>query len=149
MSIWDTPITDEDLDEVRLADEVTFIGQDAIKQQVEPFLTEEQMPHVLLAGDPGLGKTQFGKWLAFRRQTPFFERMAPVRVDYLPPYGVLLLDEVHKQGNVESLFPVMDKGLLTVIAATTMPQKLDSAFRSRFLLSFVLRPYQDAESFAR
>jgi replication-associated recombination protein RarA len=90
---------------------------------------------VLLTGEPGLGKTQFGRWLAWRRQKPFFERLAPVKPESLPPYGVLLLDEVHRQSDVESLFPVMDKGVLTVIAATTKPDKLDSAFRSRFLLA--------------
>lgn len=145
MSIWDTPTTDVDLDERQLADKVVFIGQEQIKTQVEPFIEADQFPHVLLTGDPGLGKTQFGRWLAWRRQKPFFERLAPAKPESLPPYGVLLLDEVHRQSDVESLFPVMDRGILTIIAATTKPEKLDSAFRSRFLLSLRLREYKTDE----
>lgn len=104
-------------------------------------MTAEKFPHVLLTGDPGLGKTQFAKWVAGRRGKPFFERLAPVKPDELPPYGILLLDEVHRQTNVESLFPTMDKGVLTVVAATTKPEKLDSAFKSRFLVTLRLRKY--------
>jgi len=145
MSIWTTPTTDEALDERQNADEVIFIGQDQIKAQVEPFIGVEKFPHVLLTGDPGLGKTQMAKWLAWKRQKPFFERLAPVKPEELPPYGVLLLDEVHRQSKVESLFPTMDKGVLTIIAATTKPDKLDSAFKSRFLISLRLRAYTDEE----
>jgi Holliday junction resolvasome RuvABC ATP-dependent DNA helicase subunit len=145
MSIWDTPTTDVELDQRQLAEEVVFVGQEQIKNQVEPFIEAEKFPHVLLTGEPGLGKTQFGRWLAWRRQKPFFERLAPVKPESLPPYGVLLLDEVHRQSDVESLFPVMDKGVLTVIAATTKPDKLDSAFRSRFLLTPRLRFYWHEE----
>lgn len=145
MSIWTTPTTDEALDERQHADEVIFIGQDQIKTQVEPFIEVEKFPHVLLTGDPGLGKTQLAKWLAWRRQKPFFERLAPVKPEELPPYGVMLLDEVHRQSKVESLFPTMDKGILTIIAATTKPDKLDSAFKSRFLISLRLRSYTDEE----
>lgn len=145
MSIWDTPTTDEKLDDRQHADEVTFIGQDHIKAQVEAFINTERFPHVLLTGDPGLGKTQFAKWLAWQREKPFFERLAPVKPEELPPYGILLLDEVHRQARVESLFPTMDKGILTFIAATTKPDKLDSAFKSRFLISLRLRPYLHEE----
>lgn len=145
MSIWDTPTTDTDLDDRQLAKQVPFVGQEQIKSQIEPFVENEKFPHVLLTGDPGLGKTQFGRWLAWRRQKPFYERLAPVKPEGLPPYGVLLLDEVHRQSDVESLFPVMDQGVLTVIAATTKPDKLDSAFRSRFLLTLRLREYGEKE----
>jgi Holliday junction resolvasome RuvABC ATP-dependent DNA helicase subunit len=71
--------------------------------------------------------------------------MAPVRAENLPPYGVLLVDEVHRQKTPESLFPMMDRGLLTFVTATTMPEKLDSAFRSRFLFTARLRPYTKAQ----
>lgn len=145
MSVWDTPTTIDELDERQKADQVPFIGQEHIKAQVGPFLDEERMPHVLLTGDPGMGKTQFARWVAWRRGKPFFERMAPQKPTHLPPYGVLLIDEVHRQKNPEYLFPTMDKGLLTFVAATTKPEKLDSAFRSRFLLTLRLRHYTLAE----
>ncbi len=145
MSIWDTPTTDTLLDDRQKADEVVFVGQQHIKDQVEPLLKSERFPHVLLTGDPGLGKTHFARWLAWRRQKPFYERLAPVKASELPVYGVLLLDEVHRQSNVEALFPMMDEGLLTTIAATTKPDKLDSAFKSRFLISLKLRKYSLAE----
>lgn len=141
MSIWTRPTDDETLDDRQTADEVTFIGQDHIKQQVEPFMAAEKFPHVLLTGDPGLGKTQFAKWVAGRRGKPFFEKLAPAKPMELPPYGILLLDEVHRQSDVEALFPTMDRGLLTIIAATTKPERLDSAFKSRFLVTLRLRKY--------
>lgn len=141
MSIWDTITTTEDLDERQKAGEVPFIGQPHIRSQVEPFINSEFMPHILLAGDPGIGKTQFARWVAWRRGRPFFERMAPAQLSSLPPYGVMLLDEAHRQTNPESLFSTMDKGVLTFIAATTKPDKLDSAFRSRFVLSLRLSLY--------
>ena len=145
MSVWDTVTKIEDLDERQKAAEVAFLGQQHIKAQIEPFLDEERMPHILLTGDPGMGKTQMAKWLAWRRGKPFFERLAPVRATHLPPYGVLLVDEVHRQRHPESLFPIMDEGLLTFVAATTKPEKLDSAFRSRFLLTVRIRHYSLVE----
>ena len=145
MSIWDTPTDTELLDTRQHADEVVFIGQPQVKAQVEPFVKKEKFPHVLLTGNPGLGKTQFAKWLAWRREKPFYERLAPVRTESLPPYGVLLLDEVHRQRNVEELFPIMDKGVLSFVAATTKPDKLDSAFKSRFLITLRLRKYTTKE----
>ncbi len=144
--IWSNPTTDEVLDERQKAtDEVVFIGQERIKTQLEPFMEAEKFPHVLLTGDPGLGKSHLAKWIAWRRNKPSFERLAPVKAHDLPAYGILLLDEIHRQKDVEELFPIMDKGILTIIAATTKPDKLDSAFRSRFLISHRLRPYNEDE----
>lgn len=145
MTIWNTPITNEILDATQHADEVPFIGQPQLKAQVEPFLARDKFPHVLLTGDPGLGKTQFAMWIAWKRGRPFYERLAPVQLDELPPYGVMLIDEVHRQRNIEVLFPIMDKGILSLVAATTKPEKLDAAFRSRFLLTLHMRPYTEAE----
>lgn len=145
MTIWDTSITEQILDERQAAQEVRFFGQSQIKAQVEPFLDEDKFPHALLSGDPGLGKTHFARWIAWRRKRPFYDRMAPVRIDELPVYGVLLLDESHRQRDIENLFRIMDEGLLTIIAATTKPEKLDDAFRSRFLLKLQLRSYSQTE----
>ena len=143
---WSKPITDEVLDERQKAtDEIVFIGQERIKTQLEPFMEAEKFPHVLLTGDPGLGKSQLARWIAWRRQKPSFERLAPVKAHDLPAYGILLIDEIHRQKDVETLFPIMDKGILTIIAATTKPDKLDSAFRSRFLISHRLRLYTEDE----
>lgn len=141
MSVWDTVTETKDLDERQKAGEVPFIGQQHIKDQIEPFLGEDKMPHILLTGDPGMGKTQFARWVAWRRQKPFFERMTPLKATHLPPYGILLADEVHRQNHPEQLFPIMDRGLLTFVAATTKPEKLDSAFRSRFLFTIRLKRY--------
>lgn len=143
---WSTPTTDDVLDERQKAtDEVVFIGQERIKTQLEPFMEAEKFPHVLLTGDPGLGKSHLAKWIAWRRSKPSFERLAPVKAHELPAYGILLIDEVHRQRDVETLFPIMDKGILTILAATTKPDKLDSAFRSRFLISHRLRLYNEDE----
>lgn len=144
-SIWNTTTTQELLDERQKAEEVPFIGQQHAQDQIRPFLKNEHFPHLLLIGDPGLGKTQFAKWVAWMRDKPFFERIAPIKPQNMPAFGVMLLDEIHRQNNVEDLFPAMDRGMLSILAATTKPNQLDAAFKSRFLITLKFRPYTQSE----
>lgn len=145
MSVWDTPITSSLLDQRARQEPVTFLGQETLIKRIQPFMEHDRFPHILLSGDPGLGKTQLARWIASERDDAFFERLAPVKVEDLPMFGILLLDEAHRQKGIEALFPIMDQNLLTIIAATTKPEQLDAAFRSRFLMDLRMKPYSEEE----
>lgn len=145
MSVWDTPITSSLLDQRARQEPVTFLGQETLIKRIRPFMEHDRFPHILLSGDPGLGKTQLARWIASERDDAFFERLAPVKVEDLPMFGILLLDEAHRQKGIEALFPIMDQNLLTIIAATTKPEQLDAAFRSRFMMDLRMKPYSEEE----
>lgn len=119
-----------------------WYGQEDVMAQVEPFLEhEEAFPHTLLLGEPGLGKTHLARYVAYRRSEPFEEFLSPIEVEDMPLSGVVLLDEVHRQRQPEPLFRIMERVVPTVMAATTRPEAVDKAFRSRFFLELHLRPY--------
>jgi Holliday junction DNA helicase RuvB len=124
------------------APEVDFLGQPAVVNQLEPWLTRERpFPHVLIKGEPGLGKTQLGRWIAYQREEPFTELMCPVKPEQIPTHGIVLLDEAHRITKPEWLYPAMEDGVPTFIAATTRPDKLDAPFRSRFFIQVQLERY--------
>lgn len=103
------------------------------------------MPHTLIYGEPGLGKTQLARKIAYERNEEFEELLCPVKPGDVPAFGVVLLDEVHKQRDPEPLFPLMEEGETTFLAATTRPEKLEPAFKSRFFLQFHMERYQPSE----
>lgn len=127
-------------------DPVPFLGKEGIKAQIEPFVKTERFPHTLIVGEPGMGKTQLARWIAAQRGEPFEEHMAPIRPADLRDSSIVLLDEAHRQKNPEELFRIMDGSVtVTILAATTRPELLDSAFASRFLLRLQLELYTDSE----
>lgn len=120
---------------------VDFYGQEDLQNRISPFLSDPVFPHTLVRGEPGLGKTQLGRWLAWKRQEPLQEVMAPISPDQMADSGIVLLDEAHRQRKPEPLFPIMEKADITIIGTTTRPDKLEPAFRSRFVLSFQIPRY--------
>jgi Holliday junction resolvasome RuvABC ATP-dependent DNA helicase subunit len=123
-----------------------FFGQQSAKEQIEPFIDRtEAFPNTLILGQPGVGKTRLARWIAARRSSMFEELLCPVNPDDLPPSGIVLLDECHKQRHPEYLFPMMEKDDITILGATTRPEFLEPAFKSRFLLVLHLKRY-DQES---
>ena len=124
--------------------EVLFFGQEAIKEQIEPFLArDENFPHTLILGESGIGKTQLAKWIASKRRQEFDELLCPVKPEAIPDRGIVLLDEAHRQSHPEWLFPIMESNRLTVLAATTRPEVLEPAFRNRFFLVLHLTKMSD------
>lgn len=116
--------------------EVIFFGQEDVKSQIAPFLNRSQgFPNMLMLGEPGIGKTQFAKWVASQRHELFDELLCPVKPEDIPDYGIILLDEAHKQRSPEWLWPTMESDRVTVLGATTRPELLEPAFKSRFFLT--------------
>lgn len=136
--LWEKEI-DADVDVIP-QEEVTFIGQSGVMEQLEPWIKRlRPFPHVLIRGEPGLGKTQLARWIAYQRSEPFAELMCPVSV--IPLRGIVLLDEAHLLNKPEWLYKTMEIGTPTIIAATTRPDKLDGPFRERFFLNIHLDRY--------
>jgi Holliday junction resolvasome RuvABC ATP-dependent DNA helicase subunit len=122
-----------------------FFGQLSAKEQIEPFIDrQEPFPNTLILGPPGIGKTRFARWIAARRHSMFEELLCPVNPDDLPPSGIVLLDECHKQRHPEYLFSMMEKDEVTILGATTRPESLEPAFKSRFMLILHLKQYSEA-----
>ncbi len=123
---------------------VQFIGQETMKERVVPFLEAEYFPHTLLTGEPGLGKSQFARWIAVSRNQGHQVQTAPITqsdldVDLWKPF--VILDEAHKQRDSTWMFRLMNEHRFTFIATTNMPEKIDDAFRSRFVMQLRIAPY--------
>lgn len=122
------------------------------------------LPHTLLIAPPGSGKTSLAKHIAAEAHAPFLSIAMPAELRdlallMLEHYGVLLIDEVHQadRKTLDALLPFLVDGeiryrrvveknpRLTIIAATTDPQKLPDAFTSRFRLRPAFGEYSEAE----
>lgn len=124
--------------------EIKMFGQEAVVKQITPFLDSSvSFPHTLILGEPGVGKTHLARWIASKRGQVFEELLAPAYPEDLPHTGIVLLDEVHRQNHPERLFPVMESATVTILGATTRPEKLEPAFASRFFLKLYLTRYSD------
>lgn len=129
--------------EVAVAQEgLVYFGQEEAIKQIQPFLDRgADFPNTLILGEPGIGKTRLARWVADQRAEPFEEILCPAKPEDVPDYGIVLLDEVHRQNRPEWLFPTMESATVTILGATTRPEQLEPAFASRFFLKLYLTRY--------
>jgi len=108
-----------------------FIGQNKIKQNLGVFMEaarqrSEPLEHVLLYGNPGLGKTTLAYLIAHEMKAgirvtsgPALERIGDLAaiLTNLQPRDVLFIDEVHRLPKIveEVLYPAMEEFALDII----------------------------------
>lgn len=154
-----------------------YIGQDHMKKVLRrfiesTFITSKAMPHLLLAGPSGMGKTTLAICLSKELGVDVYATKAPVNIERLLSLqgemkdgDILLVDEVHEQAkgrskadtSPEILYTVMeDQKLLTaqgymdfpditIMGCTTNTGDLPEAFTSRFVLKPSFEDYSDEE----
>lgn len=152
-----------------------FIGQASLKDQLDVAITAaikdnppegRPLEHVLLDGPPGFGKTSLASIIASRLGDPFTAVKMPIKPAALKSIlrqwdgGVLFLDEIHNASKAmqEDLFTVLEGGYLslpnggkirvdwlTVIAATTEPEKIIPPLYQRFDLVPEFEAYSPEE----
>lgn len=121
-------VVDKALRPTRLKD---YVGQNAIREQLEIFITAaknrgEALDHVLLFGPPGLGKTTLSNIIANElgvnlRQTsgPVLEKAGDLAamLTSLEPHDVLFIDEIHRLSPVveEILYPALEDFKLDIM----------------------------------
>lgn len=131
--------------------DTVLLGLTDLQVKIQPFLEEDTpFPHTLLIGMPGTGKTNFARYIAQVKKLPFLELHAPVSENDIAGIGLTLIDEAHLQRHAEELFPLMepdDNDVRTIIAATSRPEKLDDAWRSRFTLRLKLGDYEKEDMY--
>lgn len=133
---------------------------------------DARLPHTLLAsGFPGVGKTTMARLLAKVMDVPIIEIVPPFKLEAivqaamsLPDKGILFIDEIHKLTDgvgargAEVLLKLLEDGVIfepngtvhtthdiTVIGATTEPDKLPEPVLDRFKIKPYFQPYTQAE----
>lgn len=135
----------------------SFHGQSKMKADLEvrigsALVRGESLDHVLLVASPGMGKTTLAKVIAskmgvdlFVCPTPIKERELIALIKRMQDGDILFLDECHQigqgRGQAENILPILATGTtrhgvelpkITIVAATTEPDRLSQPFIDRF-----------------
>lgn len=150
-----------------------YIGQERVKMELDVAISaakaqERPLGHVFLAAPAGSGKTSLASLIADRLEDPFealsMSGLTPkafaAHFRYFPG-GVVLLDEIHAATRTvqDMLNTLLEEGYvtspggyridvgpwLTIVAATTEPEKVASAVRQKFEHKPRFSPYSEDE----
>lgn len=158
------------MDEFRILTWAQFVGQETMKARLRVHISaaEKQhrtLDHVLLVGKTGFGKTSLAHLIAHALHEPLTTALMPLTENALmrlaeDTSGVLFLDEIHGASKPiqEMLQPLLEFGYvqnkqgikrhschLTIIAATTEPEKLIKPLWDRFPIRPDFDAYSDEE----
>ena len=147
-----------------------YIGQDAMKERLaihirSALVRGEQLDHILLSGPPGCGKTSFAGVIASQFGEPFTSFIMPIKEKALIMFlryrsGVVLFDEIHRlpPKQQETLLTLVEDGYyqldsgdrvyadnVTIIGATTEPEKVIAPLYDRFPIKPPFDEYSDDE----
>lgn len=147
-----------------------FVGQTNLKKQLtlaihSSLMRGVRLEHVLLVGNPGMGKTRLASIIADEMFQDYEEFVMPIDEKILRALmqefeGVVLLDELHRAPprQQEMFLTVLYNGYMqdrggyriennniTFIGATTEGDKVNDAVRDRFPIRPLFDPYSDEE----
>lgn len=138
---------EEKLRPTKLAD---YIGQAAVKESLKVYIEaatkrNDPLPHVLVHGGPGLGKTTLARILASElgvgfRQTsgPALERTGDLAaiISSLNDRDILFIDEIHRLSRVveEMLYPALESFAIDLVLGQGMGAKSVRIDLPRFTL---------------
>lgn len=147
-----------------------YVGQAALKERLSThiqaaLIQDKQLPHIMLAGVPGCGKTTLAQIVAEEFAAEFWSFIMPFKEKALIRFlrscsGVVLFDEIHRMTpkQQESLLPLIEDGYfqmpngdrvyareLTIIGATTEPEKIIPPLWDRFQIKPPFDEYTDEE----
>lgn len=149
----------------------TYVGQEKLKSRLQVSIDgalnrEDALDHVLLAGDPGCGKTSLAALIAQEMDTQMTDLVMPVKMKslqktFLENGGVIFLDEIHRlsRKDQETLLPILEDHQIqfdngkkidiphkfTVVGATTELERIIRPLRDRFTHRPKFDDYSDSE----
>ncbi len=107
-----------------------FIGQRALREQLQVAIDAacargEALDHLLLAGQPGLGKTSLAQIVANELEVPFVQTAGPALerkgdiaafLTALEPRSIFFVDELHRLPRAleEAFYPAMEDGQMPI-----------------------------------
>jgi Holliday junction DNA helicase RuvB len=147
-----------------------YVGQNALKERLSLHIDSaldrmEPLDHILLVGPPGCGKTTLANIISSQAEREFVSFIMPIKPQMMRRviqmhHGIALFDEIHRlpPRQQEELLPLIEDGYyqmengvriendqLTIIGATTEPEKIITPLYDRFKIKPPFDEYSDEE----